>query len=280
MLVEGGDFIHRERERGELESSLIWRNMETLKYDAVTLGELELSQLDLVQQLMEKTPLPLIDTNVEVLKDGVWVPLGEKSRVVVLNGVRVGFLSLISENEASPAALGTMATEVRILPPTETAAAVAAELRKRADVVVLLAHVDGKTMEEYASALPDVDLIVGGHVTVKDEGPIEFGRVIVNRSGTRGQSLCSTRLIVSPEGRVVDYGGINVTLGPEFREDSTVLAQVNQVKEEGARVRQEKMQAIRDKMEKKASDRQADETAPPPDTNPVTPAPPTPPPGQ
>jgi 2',3'-cyclic-nucleotide 2'-phosphodiesterase (5'-nucleotidase family) len=282
LLVDGGDFIFREKERGDLETTLMWTNMEALKYDAVTLGELELSQLDLVQQLMEKSPIPLVESNVEVLRNGVWEPLGQKSLIATVNGVKVGFLSLISENEASPAALGDNASKIRILPPTETAAAVAAQLRKSADLVVLLAHVDGKTMEEYASALPDVDVIVGGHVTIKDEGPVEIGHVILNRSGTRGQSVCSTRLIVSPEGRVVDYGGINVTLGPGFREDSTVLAQVNQVKEEGARLRQAKMQEIRGRMEQKSNERQADQaapdtTTPPAGTNPIPPAPPAPP---
>jgi len=171
--------------------------------------------------------------------------------------VKVGFLSLISENEASPAALGTMATEVRILPPAETAAHVAREVRKQADLVVLLAHVDNKTMEEYAGALPDVDLVLGGHVTIKDEGPIPIGNVVVNRSGTRGQTLCSTRMIVSPIGKVVDFGGINVTLSPGYPEDSTVLAQVAQVKEAERQMRQAKMAEMRAKMEQKAKERQA-----------------------
>lgn len=257
MLVDGGDFFAREREQGEATSRLIWSNMEALKYDAVALGEGELSQLDLLMELMEKTPLPVVATNVEVLRNGVFVPLGAPYHISTINGVRVGFLSLISENEASPAALGTMATEIRILPPAETAARVARELRKQADLVVLLAHVDNKTMEEYASALPDVDLVTGGHVTIKDEGPIPIGDVVVNRSGTRGQNVCSTRIIVSPLGKVVDFGGINVTLGPSFREDSTVLAQVTQVKEVENRLRQEKMAAMREKMEQKAKERQA-----------------------
>lgn len=231
--------------------------MEALRYDAVALGEGELSQLDLLQQLMEKTPLPVVATNVQVLRNGVFVPLTAPYRIATINGVEVGFLSLISETEASPAALGAMATDIRILPPAETAARVARELRKQVDLVVLLAHVDNKTMEEYASAMPDVDMVVGGHVTIKDEGPIPIGDVVVNRSGTRGQNVCSTRMIVSPLGEVVDFGGINITLGPSFREDSTVLAQVTQVKETENRLRQEKMAAMRERMEQKARERQA-----------------------
>jgi 2',3'-cyclic-nucleotide 2'-phosphodiesterase (5'-nucleotidase family) len=280
VLVEGGDFFAREREQGEATSRLVWSNLEALKFDAVALGEGELSQLDLLQQLMEKTPLPVVATNVEVLRNGVFVPLAAPYHIATMNGVKVGFLSLISENEASPAALGTMATDVRILPPAETAARVARELRKQVDLIVLLAHVDNKTMEEYASALPEVDMVVGGHVTIKDEGPIPIGHVVVNRSGTRGQNLCSTRMIVSPLGQVVDFGGINVTLGPAFREDSTVLAQVTQVKEAENRMRQEKMAAMREKMELKAKERQAagEQTAPAADQKlpdpPVTPPPP------
>jgi 2',3'-cyclic-nucleotide 2'-phosphodiesterase (5'-nucleotidase family) len=260
-LVDGGDFLNRERDRGEAESRLIWRNMEDVKYDALTLGEYELGQLDLVLQLMEKTSLPIVCTNVEVQQGLNWVPLGEKSRVVEIHGVRVGFISLITETEASSAALGENASRIRLLPAAEEAARVARELRGRADLVVLLAHVDGKSMEEYASAMPFVDAVIGGHVTLKDEGPIAVGDVVVNRSGTRGQHICSTRLIVSPEGGVVDFGGINVTLGPGFREDSAVVAAVTQVKEEAARVRQEKMKEARERLEQKAQERQAAEPA-------------------
>ena len=242
--------------------------MEALKYDAVAVGETELAQLDLLQQLMEKSPLPVIATNVEVRRNGVFEPLGVPWHISTIDGVKVGFLSLISETEASTAALGNMAPEVRILPPAETAVRVVRELRKQVDLVVLLAHVDNKTMEEYASAMPDVDVVVGGHVTIKDEGPVAVGTGVVNRSGTRGQNVCSTRMILSPGGQVVDFGGINTTLAPEFPEDSTVLAQVNLVKDEEAKVRQEKNRQMREKIEQRAQERQQGQSP-----SPLTPAP-------
>jgi 2',3'-cyclic-nucleotide 2'-phosphodiesterase (5'-nucleotidase family) len=255
LLVDGGDFFGRDTSVAGA-SRLTWHNMENLKYDAVTVGETELAQLGLLQQMMEKTPLPLIATNVEVLQNGVFVPLGAPSHITTINGVKVGFLSLISESEASPAVLGPVATDIRILPPAETAARVAHELRKQVDLVVLLAHVDGKTMEEYASAMPDVDVVIGGHATIKDDGPIPIGRVVINRSGTRGQSVCSTRMIVSPAGKLVDFGGINVTLGPEFPVDSTVLAQVTQVKQDETQSRLAKNKLMQERLEQKTRERQ------------------------
>ncbi|MBD3236520.1 MAG: hypothetical protein GF330_07440 [Candidatus Eisenbacteria bacterium] len=256
VLVDGGDFFKRDRQRYEPESVAAWRDMHERGYHAVTLGELELSQWDLTRTLMEEYPLPVVCTNVEQIRDGEWIPVGETSRVVEINGIRVGFLSVIGEGQLTRAMLEKADGQLRLLAPMEITTQVAAELRQKADIVVLLAHLDPRAMEQYASVLTDVDVLVGGHVTRKDEGPRLVGGTILNRSGTRGQHMGITRLIVSPHNEIVDFGGLNLTLAPGYPEDPEVKAEVDRIVEEANDWRRNKARESRERRMREIERRQ------------------------
>jgi 2',3'-cyclic-nucleotide 2'-phosphodiesterase (5'-nucleotidase family) len=242
LLVDGGDFVHRNGLDNFLESQLTWNEMVRSGYDGVTLGELEFSQWDMVDSLMHCTTLPVVCTNTECLRDGQWQPVGERYRIVQINGVRVGILGVIGPTQLSPSVIHSAGDRIRMLPPVESVQAAAAEIKDRTDVIVLLAHLDPQAMEQYASTLTDVDVILGGHMTLLDTGPILSSKAIINRSSTRGQHVAVTRVIVSPAGRVVDFGGINVTLDPEFPEDPQVAQAAEVAKDEDQRLVRERNQ--------------------------------------
>lgn len=264
ILVDGGDFIQRDRKRYEPESVASWKDMHPRGYHAVTLGELELSQWNLTQTLMEEYPLPIVCSNVEQISDGEWIPVGERYRLLDINGVKVGFLSVIGEGQLTRVMLDKADGQIRLLAPMETTVAIASELRRQVDIVVLLAHLDPRAMEQYASVLTDVDVIVGGHVTRKDEGPRLIGGTIINRSGTRGQHMGITRLIISPHGEIVDFGGLNFTLVPSYPEDEAVKAEVERVVEASNEWRREQARVGREKRMKELEAREQD--APDPET--------------
>lgn len=259
VLLDGGDFIQRNQNRGELESITTWKDMQREGYDAVTLGEIELSQWDFTSGLMEQYPLPIVCTNVEQLNGDSWQQIGDRYRIVDIRGVKVGILSVIGEAQLSKSMIDKTDGAIRLLPPMETATEVARELRAKSDVVILLAHLDARAMEQYATVLTDVDVIVGGHVTRKDEGPEKFGNAIVNRSGTRGQHLGITRLILSPENEIVDFGGVNFTLAPTYPENEAIKAEVERVREESNLLKRAKAKKTREERLKKAAAQEAAE---------------------
>jgi 2',3'-cyclic-nucleotide 2'-phosphodiesterase (5'-nucleotidase family) len=227
--MDGGALMRRALDREEPKAILTWKEMSRRGYDAVGLGEIEYSHWELVKQLMQEFPLPVVSTNVERLVDGQWVPVGEKYRILDVEGVKLGVIAVISEEQLTTPILNNVENELRVLPPVEEIESAVAELAPVTDIIVLLAHMDPKSLEQHASLLADVDVVLGGHVTQNDDMPLQIAKAIVNRSGTRGQVLATTRLIVSPQGEIVDFGGKNVTLVPGYREDPEVLAAVEEV---------------------------------------------------
>jgi 2',3'-cyclic-nucleotide 2'-phosphodiesterase (5'-nucleotidase family) len=234
LLLDGGDFVHRS---STTEGIANWKEMNRLGYAAVTLGEMEFRTWDLVESLMVAHPLPIVCTNVEKLVGDRWVPIGDPYRILEMNGVRVGVMSVIGKSQLSDPVVSGTEDRIRRLEPMETTRKVAAVLREKADIVVLLAHLDPRAMEQYASSLEEVDVLLGGHMVPKDEGPVLIADALVNRSGTRGAHLGITRLVVSPQDEIVDFGGLNVTLSPDFPEDPAVAEAAQMAKDEGARLR-------------------------------------------
>jgi hypothetical protein len=81
----------------------------------------------------------------------------------------------------------------------------------------------------------------------------------VNRSGTRGQHLGITRLILSPENEIVDFGGVNFTLAPTYPENEAIKAEVERVREESNLLKRAKAKKTREERLKKAAAQEAAE---------------------
>jgi 2',3'-cyclic-nucleotide 2'-phosphodiesterase (5'-nucleotidase family) len=229
-------------------SRLTWQDFRRLGYDAVTFGKEEFQQWDLVQQWMLEMPIPVVCTNVEQIRNGAWVPIGERYRIVEVNGVKIGIVSVMSQNQLSPATIAKFNDSLRLLPPLETTQQMVDQLRAdgEAELIVLLAEIDNDSMEQYASLLRGVDVMVGGYQSRPEQAPERVGEVILNRGGPKGQLVASTQLIVAPDGRVVEYGGQNVTLAATMPTDPATLKLVEAAKNESTLLTREATRIARD----------------------------------
>ena len=263
-MLDGGDFFHRKGSTNTAESILTWDEMVNRRYDAVTFGEHEFREWTLAESLMTANPLPVVCTNVERQVGLEWQTVGERYLLIERAGMRIGVISTIDEIQLSENAITRSGQPLRVLPPVQTAREMANELREQeqVDFVILLAHVDKKTMEQYATSLPEVDLIVGGHMTQKDEVAKQFGHAIVNRSGTRGMHLAYTRLIVSPQNQVVDFGGSNVTLTKDLPEDPLLADLAEKASRVSTRQRSERNAERRRKIQEKAKQNESSDRFP------------------
>ena len=178
--------------------------MIRLGYGAVTLGAAELQQWFFVRSLLSSTDLPVVCTNIEMLVDEDWVPVGQRTLLIEVNGLR-------------------------ILPGLEADRRAAASLRDDADIIVLLAHINSAALSTYADELPDDDIILGGHQPRSMDGPELASGTIVNCSRVRGMTMAVTKMSVSSENEIVAFGGTNVQIDEHCPEDSVIAADADQV---------------------------------------------------
>ncbi|WP_245809753.1 bifunctional metallophosphatase/5'-nucleotidase [Cohnella massiliensis] len=184
LLIDCGDYLDRVRPETEGTNGAVNRALlERLGYDAVTLGNNEgitwtREQLD---GMFDSAPFPVVCANLKWAETGSepsWmIPfmLAEK------DGLKIGLLGLTAAFNDYYRLLGWEADD-----PIETAARLVPELRKRADVVVVISHLGLWMDERLAAAVDGIDLILGSHTHHLLETPLTIGRTTVCAAGKFG----------------------------------------------------------------------------------------------
>ncbi|MBD1847180.1 bifunctional metallophosphatase/5'-nucleotidase [Cyanobacteria bacterium FACHB-63] len=134
--------------------------MNAIGFDYATLGnhEFDLSKEEFLQRLNE-SKFRWISANVDN-EAGQAFPKVERSQILTVKGnrgttVRVGLIGLTIDSNP--------ANYVRYRDPIQTAKNQVAALRGKVDAIVALTHLSLAEDQQLAAAVPEIDLILGGH---------------------------------------------------------------------------------------------------------------------
>ncbi len=190
--------------------------MQLLDYDAVTPGEREFGYgyqyfLDLVRQ----RKLTVVSANLfdKATHRELWKPF------VVVNkqGVKVAIGGLIGKTIP----MGAAQDSVTIEDPLVVAQQLVPQMRQKAKVVVLLAHMGRVDAEDLASQVPGIDVLVVGHHPGFVLTSRKINQTISVASGEQGQNIGET--FVDVEGNTASAReGKVVVLTPEVGERADI----------------------------------------------------------
>jgi 2',3'-cyclic-nucleotide 2'-phosphodiesterase (5'-nucleotidase family) len=147
--------------------------MSELGYDAMTVGNRESHpRREIFPRKLEGARFPVLCGNLTA-RPGAPVPTRPW---VALNrgGVRVAVMGLtvpMFTRKMWSQALCDYLYES----PLQTARALAAELRPQCDLLIALTHIGLREDEALAAAVPEIDLIVGGHTHADLAAPVKVG---------------------------------------------------------------------------------------------------------
>jgi 2',3'-cyclic-nucleotide 2'-phosphodiesterase (5'-nucleotidase family) len=228
LLVDAGDYAHPTQTHEDRENWFVLRTMGEMRYDAMTLGELELLRgPSYVQSIIDSTKVPITLANVRF--KGAKKPLGQEFLLREVKGVTCGILGLMGqdfgEGKQKFVELGYEVDD-----PFMVASKLVPELRKKADLVIVLAHLGSADAFQLPKAVPGIDVIVFGHYpgTV---APTQVEGALTVRPGQRGQYMGETRVVVNPENKVVSYSGEAVALDVKVvGEDPKIAAELRALK--------------------------------------------------
>jgi len=231
--------------------------MVYMGYDAVAVGERELSYGRMVIQDELKSGVPLISANVYFEGKSFF----DGSRVVKVGGVKVGIISILGENPVE-----SRGFEVR-----DAAGLIEKEIEKvkrKADVVVLLAHMSREKLMKLIPSLSGVDMIIRGHAAGEEEvegscvdtlgGTFEDMGIPVFFAGDRGRVIGKIDLSWNSTDGLRILGNEVITLKRSMRRDTLVTAKMMEFfKEETKRRKELKLRRMvaRDEMTGKIRER-------------------------
>jgi len=161
LLLEGGDFFSSDLNYGKEKAELTLRSMGLMKYDGIVIGETDLGfGLDFIRDQASALKLPIVVSNLrDAAADTLVFPATRE--IVLPSGLRVAMVGAMSPRLKLPPQVGK--GRVTIEEPSKAIAPLVNELRGRADIVVLLAHMGQDEVQRITSEVKGIDLVVYGH---------------------------------------------------------------------------------------------------------------------
>jgi 5'-nucleotidase / UDP-sugar diphosphatase len=158
-LVDVGDFSGGTAFSTEYHGEADVAAMNAAGYDFGTLGNHEFNQsLAKLKNIISMFRYPILCANAVEKSTGKL--LTQPSQVRAIGPLKIGVFGLVTADASDyPAAK----EGVTILGEIATAQRLTKELRKEADIVMVLSHCGEKFDRQLAKAVPDIDVIVGGH---------------------------------------------------------------------------------------------------------------------
>jgi 5'-nucleotidase / UDP-sugar diphosphatase len=202
LLVDGGDTFSDDLLGNLTEGEAVIRLMNKVGYQLMALGNHDYDYgSERTQQLQEMAVFPIRAANV-IEQDSGRPFLGDPTVVLEAAGQRVGFLALTYHNTAltgNPKNYQGLEFQDGI----QAARKYLPELRKRADVVVVLSHLGTAMDRVLALQVPEMDLIIGAHshdrITQERIGKVSLvqavsdisvlGEVVIHLGGDRATNV-------------------------------------------------------------------------------------------
>jgi hypothetical protein len=180
----------REIEQRRLKAQLLAEaaGAKFLAFDAMTVGDGDLAfGVDFLREMAEQHGLPYVSANVRTMQGDAIFP---SYLVLERGGKRIGITGLLSESHSLGQAL--------VDPAIEAGAKVVRALRdeEKVDLVIVLSHLGLTEDKKLAAAVPDIDLIFGGHSRRHQETPAIVGDTAIFQAGSRGKNLGEAALLL------------------------------------------------------------------------------------
>lgn len=226
--MDAGDFFGAGGTQDSLKSEFLVQAMDRLKYDVVTLGEREFVYgQKFLLDTFKKTKIDIVSANLVVA--GTKKTFVKPYVVRRVGSVRVAFTGLIWKD----AKLRTFPSDVplQILDPIEIARTLIPELRKKADVVVVLSHLGLPEGQRLTVEVPGIDVMIFGHQVGLFKQIVQTQGVVNVRGGERGQHIPGIHLVVE-DGKITSYDGEVVVLDDKVPADETMHQQVDAFNDE------------------------------------------------
>jgi hypothetical protein len=196
--MDSGDFSGEPNDAGRIKTRNLIQGMGSIGYDVLGVGERDLA--DGIPAFLEAVQAArLTSTSASFLYrdtgEPLFAPFAVKSYTAGGRTVKVGYISLDSFNSAF-AKEGAGGRVVIMRQPSEGLEATLTALRRRVDLVVLLANLNLRELEETLAAHPGVDLVLatfGGRIS--PAGALEtIAGVPVLYAGDQGKRMGEVRL--------------------------------------------------------------------------------------
>jgi 2',3'-cyclic-nucleotide 2'-phosphodiesterase (5'-nucleotidase family) len=206
LLFDSGDWASGTVEAYLTSGRSIAQAISSLGYNAVCIGNHEFDWgQENARELLKSLRTPIVCAN--LLDAATGKPWGELKPYLLMtvNSVRIAVFGLITL-ETLKYEWPSFLEGLRFEDPIATAAKLVPELRKQADLVILLSHLGLKLDQQLAAAVPGIDIILGGHSHDNVTTRMFVGNTLIAQTGYHVERLGRVDLILKKADRLTADG--------------------------------------------------------------------------
>ncbi|MQA90449.1 MAG: hypothetical protein GEU90_09465 [Gemmatimonas sp.] len=231
LLMDGGDIIHGTPAEKIYEGMPIIAAMNAAGYDVAVAGNHEFDFGQRIGQgAIAAASFPMLSANVVDAASGESYGGLLPYMIREIEGVRVAIFGLTTDRTPEIQWPRTIAG-IEFRDAIDAARSLVPRLRdeENADLVVALTHIGVEADRELALAVPNIDVIVGGHSHTRLDEQVWVGETLIVQTGSAARALGRVDLVVQREenegpsvaingrdGRWWGHGGIAAPLGLEY----------------------------------------------------------------
>ena len=203
-LVDAGDFSEGTPFSTEYHGQADVEAMNAAGYDFSALGNHEFSySLSGLKKLLGLFKYPALCANVTETATGL--PLTQTSATRQLGPLKIGIFGLVTTEVSDYLAAKD---GLAVASEMETARAVVNTLRHEADIIIAISHAGEAQDLKIAAAVPEIDVIVGGHSHTR----LETGEFVWHSDELKAESVNGT-IIVQAHQRGAELGRLDLLFG-------------------------------------------------------------------
>jgi len=207
LLLDAGDAWQGTYISNENHGQAIARIMSLLRYDAQAVGNHDLDWgQDVLRERAKEASFPFLCANCAEA-DGTVPAYLKPYAVKDLGLVKVAMIGLIIPTAAS-IIKDTSVAGLHFLPAADTVRRYLPELRRQADLIVAVTHIGLEPLvfegdRALARAVPELDVIVGGHSHTALRAATSEGKTIIVQTGAFAANLGDLELVIDPATKAV-----------------------------------------------------------------------------
>jgi hypothetical protein len=213
IYVDAGGAAGGDSEYHRVKFEAILAGEKEMGVAAHNLGKAELALgPEYLRELAVKMGVPFVSENA---RDKSGKRLIESRRIIEASGRRIGIIGVVSPRYAT--------AQINIDDPRQAVLDAISAIKGQCDSLVVLAYLPEDELQQLASAMPEVDAIIGGP-TGQAMAPKLVGATMLGAATNKGKFLVELKLPAS--GAKAAWDGKIVQMGPELADHPAQLANV------------------------------------------------------
>jgi 2',3'-cyclic-nucleotide 2'-phosphodiesterase (5'-nucleotidase family) len=207
LLLAAGDMIQGNAWANLFRGKSSLEVMNAMRFDAMGVGNHEFDfGPKVLKGRMAQARFPLLGANVKGFP-------GLKPFIIKnLHGVRVAIIGVVTP-ETPVATHPRNVAGLTFSTPESAVKKYLPELKRRADIIIVLSHCGFQADRELAAKVPEIDVIVGGHSHTKILQPELVGRTIIVQAWEHAKALGVLDLRIK-DGKVAGFDGTLQEISP------------------------------------------------------------------